>query len=93
MSRFYYNQYARAAQAGAGTPTSPVDALAAAYAVLYLRPGAPAPVVKAAYRALAQVHHPDIGGDARVMARINAAYAAIQSQVPASTGEDTHPRP
>ena len=50
-----------------------------AYAALHLQPGAPQPVVKAAYRALAQVHHPDAGGDTAVMARINAAYSTICS--------------
>ena len=48
-----------------------------AYAVLHLQPGAPHHVVKAAYRSLAQVHHPDAGGDTSQMARINAAYAVI----------------
>jgi hypothetical protein len=49
-----------------------------AYTALYLRPGAPQPVVKAVYRTLAQLHHPDAGGDPEAMTRINAAYAAIQ---------------
>ncbi len=49
-----------------------------AYAALYLRPGAPPLIVKAVYRALAQLHHPDMGGDPLIMTRINAAYATIQ---------------
>ena len=52
--------------------------LAEAYATLHLDSGAPAAVVKAAYRALAQQHHPDAGGDTQAMVRLNAAYAAIQ---------------
>jgi DnaJ-domain-containing protein 1 len=31
-------------------------------------------VIKAAYRSLAARHHPDVGGDAETMARINQAY-------------------
>jgi hypothetical protein len=52
-----------------------------AYAALHLQPGAPHSVVKAAYRALAHLHHPDTGGDPGAMTRINAAYAAIQQRV------------
>lgn len=70
MSRYFYQQYAQYAQpATAG--------LADAYAVLWLRPGAPPAVVRAAYRALAARHHPDAGGDPGVMRRLNAAYAAL----------------
>jgi hypothetical protein len=60
--------------------TVPQDPLADAYAALWLRPGAPTHVVKAAYRALAAVHHPDVGGDEAAMRRLNAAYAALQRQ-------------
>ncbi len=42
--------------------------------ILCITPDAPAPVVKAAYRALAQLHHPDAGGKTEMMQRINAAY-------------------
>ncbi len=80
MSRYYYGQYARAAQqarAQAGTREE-IGTLAEAYAVLWLLPGAPAAVVKAAYRALAARYHPDAGGDEELMIRLNAAYAAIR---------------
>ena len=51
---------------------------AEAWSVLWLRPGAPFPVVKAAYRALSRLWHPDVlGGDGPTMARINSAYEAI----------------
>jgi curved DNA-binding protein CbpA len=46
--------------------------------VLWLRPGAPWPVVKAVYRSLAAVHHPDRGGDPVKMQEINAAYAVLR---------------
>jgi DnaJ-class molecular chaperone len=47
------------------------------YAALHLLPGAPMPVIKAAYRALALIHHPDKGGSTRPMQRINAAFALL----------------
>jgi hypothetical protein len=45
------------------------------FAALYLLPSAPVEVVKAAYRALATLHHPDHGGDVEKMKVINAAYS------------------
>jgi len=38
--------------------------------------------VKAAYRALATLHHPDRGGDTATMMALNAAYAQLE-KVPA----------
>lgn len=58
-------------------PRPPVDPRAEAYAVLWLRPGAPVEVVKAAYRVLSQRHHPDHGGDVRTMQAINRAYEVL----------------
>ncbi len=78
MSQFYYSQYAHQAHTTAprfGFAANPE--LAAAYAVLWLRPGAPHSVAKAAYRALAAQYHPDAGGDARAMQRLNEAYETI----------------
>jgi hypothetical protein len=49
-----------------------------AFATLYLAENAPKQVVTAAFRALAAVHHPDKGGDAETMARINAAYDELK---------------
>jgi hypothetical protein len=48
------------------------------YATLYLLPDAPPIVVKSAYRALAQINHPDIGGDHATMQRINDAYSRLR---------------
>ena len=47
------------------------------YAALHLLPTAPPDVVKAAYRALATINHPDHGGDMVAMQRINTAYAQL----------------
>ena len=65
MTQFPYSQYVQAVQAyrshqattGATLPLGSAAvsrALASAYAVLWLRPGAPLSVVKAAYRSLAE---------------------------------------
>ena len=44
---------------------------------LFLLPGAPAELIKAAYRVLAQMYHPDKGGDHVKMKLINAAYEKL----------------
>ena len=86
MTQFPHSQYVQAAQAygaqhTAGSPPLQLGAadptLAAAYAVLWLRPGAPSSVVKAAYRTLAAQYHPDAGGDTLAMRRLIQAYETI----------------
>lgn len=47
------------------------------HATLYVLPNAPKEVIRAAYRALATIHHPDAGGDSERMIEINKAYAAL----------------
>lgn len=49
------------------------------YQTLHLLPSAPPAVVTAAYRALAQLHHPDKGGDTAAMQAINAAVEVIRA--------------
>jgi hypothetical protein len=46
---------------------------ASAYSILGLEPGATAEEIRAARRTLAMTHHPDVGGDADEMQRINNA--------------------
>lgn len=48
-----------------------------AYTALFLLPDAPAPLVKAAYRELAKLHHPDAGGTTEGMQKINEAYRQL----------------
>jgi len=50
------------------------------YAILHLRPTAPKEVVKAAYRALASLHHPDRGGNQDAMKSINDAMDHISGR-------------
>jgi len=52
-----------------------------AYAALHLLPTAPPALVKAAYRTLATLHHPDRGCDTATMAQLNAAYAELEKGV------------
>ncbi len=49
-----------------------------AYAALHLLPSAPRELVQAAYRTLAKLNHPDIGGDEEQMKLINSAYAQLE---------------
>lgn len=50
------------------------------FAALYLLPGAPAEVVRAVYRTLARLNHPDKGGDTARMQEINAAFETLQKR-------------
>ena len=49
------------------------------YRVLQVQPEAPAEVVKAAYRALMTLHHPDLGGDHAIAVSLNEAYAVLSN--------------
>ena len=91
MSQFPYSQYVQAQQAyGSAIPRFSPSSVAAAnpevaraYATLWLRPGAPLAVVKAAFRALAAQYHPDAGGDALAMRRLNDAYETLRRSLTA----------
>ena len=48
-----------------------------AYVTLHLLPTAPAAVIKASYKALAVLNHPDKGGDTATMQRINDAFRML----------------
>lgn len=50
------------------------------HAVLHLLPSAPAEVIKAAYRAMSLIHHPDRGGSTEAMARINDAMDKLMGK-------------
>ena len=47
------------------------------YRLLHVQPDAPTEVIRAAYRALIAVHHPDAGGDAYQAMLLNDAYALL----------------
>ena len=72
----------RSGQPGGAPPPPPPpsprpDPRQDAYTALWLRPGAPPELVRAAYRVLALLHHPDRGGDTGAMQRINAAFEVL----------------
>lgn len=46
--------------------------------VLFVLPSAPWEVVRAAYKALAQIHHPDHGGEAERFVEIHNAYEELR---------------
>lgn len=47
------------------------------YRLLHVQADAPAEVIKAAYRALMAVHHPDVGGNHAVASLLNEAYSVL----------------
>lgn len=49
------------------------------YQLLHVQPDAPAPVIKASYRAMMQKmrHHPDLGGDSGLAQRLNEAVSTL----------------
>jgi hypothetical protein len=55
----------------------PQQSIATPFTTLHLLPDAPPEVVKAAYKALAKIHHPDLRGDNEKMLEINRAFEAI----------------
>jgi len=60
-------------------PPRPAPApVADPYSVLHLLPTAPPELVKAAYRVMSQLCHPDAGGDHAAMVRINLAFERLQ---------------
>jgi hypothetical protein len=55
----------------------PPQSIASPFQTLYLLPNAPPEVVKAAYKALAKIHHPDARGSSERMIEINRAFEVI----------------
>lgn len=52
-----------------------------AYEILGVPFGASQEEIKKAFRALAKLHHPDLGGDAEVFKKITAAYAELTGKM------------
>lgn len=49
------------------------------YRELYVNDDAPQQVVIAAYKALARMYHPDLGGSTEAMTRVNRAFESIRT--------------
>ncbi len=64
----------------ARTRTVPSPVATDEYRTLFVAPDAPPEVVEAAYKALARMNHPDVGGDTATMRQINAAYERLRSR-------------
>jgi hypothetical protein len=58
-------------------PRPELDPDGGPWETLWLRPGAPEYVIRAVFRAMAQRHHPDHGGDEMTMKRLNNAFEAL----------------
>lgn len=55
-----------------------VHDITTAYSVLYVTSEAPPEVIRAAYRALVKLHHPDKGGEEERFKKIQAAYESLR---------------
>jgi DnaJ domain len=74
---FFYCQDVQHVQSnGDIAPTLPAETVEA-YHTLHLLPTAPTELVKASYRVLSKIHHPDKGGTTRTMQRVNEAYGRL----------------
>lgn len=58
-------------------PPPQQQSIASPFKTLYLLPDAPPEVVKASYKALAKIYHPDARGDAAKMVEINQAFEIL----------------
>lgn len=69
-----------AASTASSAKTLPAQAVGEAedYRTLYLQPGAPRAILDAVWRKLAQLHHPDKGGDPDVFQKFAAAYQRLK---------------
>ena len=59
------------------TPPKPKPKAVDPYVTLHLLPSAPPELIRVAFKCLAQIHHPDKGGETEVMQRINDAYRRL----------------
>ena len=50
------------------------------YQILKVHPNAKLEDIKKAYRELVKIHHPDKGGDAKVILEINAAWEILKKK-------------
>ena len=72
---------ARIERPGARPGPAPQPSPARPFAVLHLLPSAPPELIDAAYRTLARLHHPDVGGDPEAMRALNDARDALKELV------------
>lgn len=58
-------------------PAAPSDP----HVTLHLLPSAPPELIDSAYRCLARLHHPDVGGTHEQMLQLTAAHSALKARV------------
>ncbi len=58
-------------------PPPPKQQIVSPFTTLHLLPSAPPELVKAAYKTLARIYHPDASGDSAKMIAINRAYETL----------------
>ncbi len=78
----------------AAVPAGARPAPNSAHAVLGLRAGAPLTEIKRAFRAQAQIHHPDKGGKTENFVALKRAYESLiaKHEARSSTRSSTSPR-
>src|SRR5215212_5962945 len=83
--RLILSVYPHAAIRGMGSRTEPAAMRVAdrALAELHLLPSAPPELIAGAYRILARLRHPDLGGDPEAMTRLNDARDLLRERMPA----------
>lgn len=86
-----YGSYGRRYDAPPPPPVAPGREIAAAFTLLCLTPAAPLELVLAARRVYGKLHHPDKGGDAQQMKRLNAAADVAEKY--ARKLQPQHPQP
>ncbi len=69
-----------AARAGDAPTAAASTEIVTAYRALHLQPTAPDELVKAAYRVMCKLRHPDKGGDTASMQAINRAYSLLAAR-------------
>lgn len=62
-------------------PRQPPPKAPTYYDVLGVSPTASADAIKTAYRGAARKHHPDFGGDAEMMKKVNLAYEVLSDEI------------
>lgn len=74
----YRRQYEEKARQESKPPPPPRERpQSPAHRVLFIAADAPPEVVRAAYRALSKIHHPDAGGDEEKMKEVNEAWSKL----------------
>lgn len=64
-------------QLGSAALSPPTPSISDDFAILHLRRDAPMVIIHAAFRALARLHHPDLGGDEKTFKQISGAYERL----------------